>query len=96
MVIWRLQGSKFHLINSEGAKLTGGRWNQPGTAVIYASEDAVLAAMEVIVHHGAFQKITSASESTYLTISKLVWWMCQTGGRTWSRKRSRLSRVQIG
>jgi RES domain-containing protein len=52
MVIWRLQGSKFHLINSEGAKLTGGRWNQPGTAVIYASEDAVLAAMEVIVHHG--------------------------------------------
>src|SRR5450755_3244845 len=52
MVVWRLQDNKFPLINSEGARLTGGRWNQPGTAVIYASEDTVLAAMEVIVHHG--------------------------------------------
>lgn len=52
MVIWRLQGSQFPLINSEGAKLTGGRWNRPGTAVIYAFEDTVLAAMGVIVHHG--------------------------------------------
>jgi RES domain-containing protein len=52
MVIWRLQSSKCPLINSEGAKLTGGRWNRPGTGVIYASEDTVLAAMEVIVHHG--------------------------------------------
>ncbi|MBL8292030.1 MAG: RES domain-containing protein [Bryobacterales bacterium] len=40
------------MINSEGARLTGGRWNRPGTAVIYASDDAALAAMEVIVHHG--------------------------------------------
>jgi len=52
MVIWRLQDSKFPLINSEGAKLSGGRWNQAGTAVICASEDIVLAAMEIIVHHG--------------------------------------------
>jgi RES domain-containing protein len=52
MVVWRLQGSKFPLINSEGARLTGGRWNRQGTSVIYASEDAVLAAMEIIVHHG--------------------------------------------
>lgn len=52
MVIWRLQSSKHPLINSEGAKLTGGRWNRPGTPVIYASEDMILAAMEVIVHHG--------------------------------------------
>ena len=52
MVVWRLQGSRFPLIDGEGARLTGGRWNQPGTSVIYASEDAVLAAMEVLVHHG--------------------------------------------
>ena len=52
MVVWRLQDSRFPLINSEGARLTGGRWNQPGTSVIYASEDMVLAAMEIIVHHG--------------------------------------------
>jgi RES domain-containing protein len=52
MVVWRLQGSTHPLINSEGAKLTGGRWNQPGASVIYASESIVLAAMEVMVHHG--------------------------------------------
>lgn len=52
MVIWRIQSSQYPLINSEGARLTGGRWNQEGTRVIYASETVVLAAMEVIVHHG--------------------------------------------
>jgi RES domain-containing protein len=52
MVVWRFQSSQFPLINGEGARLTGGRWNQEGTAVIYVSENAVLAAMEVIVHHG--------------------------------------------
>lgn len=52
MVVWRLQSSKYSLINSEGAKLTGGRWNRPGTAVIYASENIVPAAIEVIVPHG--------------------------------------------
>lgn len=52
MVIWRFQSSQFPLVNSDGARRTGGRWNQQGTAVIYASETVVLAAMEVIVHHG--------------------------------------------
>ncbi len=51
MVVWRLQGSRHPLINSEGAKLTGGRWNLPGVPVICASEDMVFAAMEVMVHH---------------------------------------------
>jgi RES domain-containing protein len=50
MIVWRLQSSRHPLINFEGARLTGGRWNLEGTAVIYAS--LALAAMEVIVHHG--------------------------------------------
>jgi RES domain-containing protein len=52
MIVWRLQSRKHPLINSEGARLTGGRWNLQGTSVIYASETTVLAAMEVMVHHG--------------------------------------------
>ena len=52
MIVWRFQSSRHPLINSEGARLTGGRWNQEGTPVIYTSENPLLAAMEVIVHHG--------------------------------------------
>lgn len=33
-----------------GAKITGGRWNSRGIAVIYAAESRALAAMEQLVH----------------------------------------------
>lgn len=52
MLVWRLQSSHYPLINSEGARLAGGRWNEEGIPVIYASETIVLAALELIVHHG--------------------------------------------
>ena len=34
----------------EGAKLFGGRWNSPGTAIVYGSEHKSLAALEQLVH----------------------------------------------
>lgn len=34
----------------EGARLYGGRWNSPGTAVIYVSQHESLAALELLVH----------------------------------------------
>ena len=34
----------------EGARLYGGRWNSPGTAVVYLSEHESLAALELFVH----------------------------------------------
>jgi RES domain-containing protein len=34
----------------EGARIYGGRWNSPGTAVIYVSEHESLAALELLVH----------------------------------------------
>jgi RES domain-containing protein len=34
----------------EGSRLYGGRWNSPGTAVVYLSEHESLAAMEILVH----------------------------------------------
>jgi RES domain-containing protein len=34
----------------EGAALSGGRWNSPGTRVVYTSATASLAALETLVH----------------------------------------------
>ena len=34
----------------EGPRLFGGRWSSPGIAVVYTSESAALAALEVLVH----------------------------------------------
>lgn len=39
--------------SGEGARLYGGRWNQRGTALVYASESLALAALEQLVHLGA-------------------------------------------
>jgi RES domain-containing protein len=40
-------------LSGAGAKATGGRWNEPGVAVVYASETRALACLETIVHLNA-------------------------------------------
>lgn len=37
-------------LTGEGARLYGGRWNRPGTAIIYTSESRSLATVEYLVH----------------------------------------------
>jgi RES domain-containing protein len=37
-------------LSGEGSRLYGGRWNLPGTAVVYASESRALAVLETFVH----------------------------------------------
>jgi len=51
---WRIVKAR-HAANAfdgEGARLEGGRWNSPGTPLVYTSESAALAALELLVHLG--------------------------------------------
>jgi RES domain-containing protein len=38
--------------DGEGARVEGGRWNSPGTPMVYTSQSAALAVLEMLVHLG--------------------------------------------
>lgn len=50
MVVWRLTLKKHAAPDGEGARRYGGRWNKPGTPVVYTSGTLSLAALEYLVH----------------------------------------------
>jgi RES domain-containing protein len=47
---WRLCRRPHADLNGDGARLTGGRWNRRGRAVVYLAEHPALAVLEVRVH----------------------------------------------
>lgn len=49
---WRLvkKSQSTDAFSGDGARIAGGRWNEKGTSVVYASETLSLAAMELFVH----------------------------------------------
>ena len=51
---WRIVKARHvaSAFDGEGARIEGGRWNSPGTPVVYASQSAALAALELLVHLG--------------------------------------------
>ena len=50
MIVWRLLLSKHASPDGEGARRCEGRWNKPGTPVVYTSSSLSLAALEYLVH----------------------------------------------
>jgi RES domain-containing protein len=52
---WRICKEKHskHAFSGEGARLFGGRWNSPGTSVVYVAGSQSLAALEMLVHLSA-------------------------------------------
>jgi RES domain-containing protein len=50
MKVWRLANRDRTGLDGDGARLYGGRWNQPGTAVIYTASTLSLAVLEYLVH----------------------------------------------
>lgn len=50
MQVWRLTSADHPDPTGAGARLAGGRWNHPGTAVVYTAESESLAVLEYLVH----------------------------------------------
>jgi RES domain-containing protein len=50
--VWRITKQKHakSAFTGEGAKLYGGRWNNPGKLVVYTAESRALALAEILVH----------------------------------------------
>ena len=63
LTAWRLIKTKHlsHAFDGEGPRLYGGRWNSPGTRVVYVSESLALAALEVLVHLQASSVLSAYS-----------------------------------
>ena len=57
MILYRLTKTRYlpTAWTGSGAKEAGGRWNSPGTAMVYASGTASLAMLETLVHLRASQ-----------------------------------------
>lgn len=51
-VAWRMVKTKrlATALDGESARRSGGRWNSPGTPMLYASQTIALACLEVLVH----------------------------------------------
>lgn len=54
VAVWRIAAVTLNYsaddLSGAGAKASGGRWNSPGMAVVYASESIALAVHETVVH----------------------------------------------
>ena len=81
-------------LSGKGAEMTGGRWNRPGLAVVYASTSIALACLETVVHLNAAGglplnrylvriDVDDASWQAPITVdpSRLVGWDAEPAGR---------------
>lgn len=50
MRVWRIGRAKYPPLSGEGARRLGGRWNSPGTPVVYTASSRPLAMLEVLAH----------------------------------------------
>jgi len=96
---WRITKSKHAAIafSGSGAKTFGGRWNNPGTAIVYTAGSASLAILEMLVHLQAaellkryviFQVTFDESLVSEMNAAKLP--------RTWRRSPPPAAVQQIG
>lgn len=58
---WRIVKARHasHAFDGEGARLEGGRWNSPGSPVVYTAGSGALAALEMLAHLGQVATLPS-------------------------------------
>lgn len=58
---WRIVKTRLaaRAFDGEGARRYGGRWNSPGTRIVYTSQTISLAVLELLVHLQASPPLTS-------------------------------------
>ena len=58
---WRIAKRKHarDAFSGEGARILGGRWNSPGTAIVYTAQSRSLATLEMLVHLDSFELLYS-------------------------------------
>lgn len=63
VLAWRIVKTKYasDAFSGEGARRFGGRWNSPGTAIVYTSEYASLSILEILVHLDSVSPLPSYS-----------------------------------
>ncbi len=95
--LWRIgtdtPAYEAHDLTGRGAERSGGRWNRPGTALVYASTSRALACLETVVHLGAdtlplnryLVEITLSAElwaaAAELDAAQLVGWDAMPAGK---------------
>lgn len=50
MRVWRLARRVHPVLDGEGARRAGGRWNSPGTSIVYTAGSRALAALELLAY----------------------------------------------
>lgn len=57
VTLWRIgtdtPSYEAHDLSGKGAEISGGRWNRPGTPLVYAASSRALACLETVVHLGS-------------------------------------------
>lgn len=59
MIAWRVVSAKYaaSAFDGEGARRSGGRFNSPGTPIVYAADTLALAVLEVVVHLPTYRSL---------------------------------------
>ncbi|MGE3076616.1 MAG: RES family NAD+ phosphorylase [Dehalococcoidia bacterium] len=92
---WKWRAGAF---SGEGAKISGGRWNSPGSHCVYTSVNRALAVLEVIVHAAGYSPSRPYGIASAAIPDNLTMEIVETSGLPlgWDRVPANLAIQAIG